>query len=103
MRQAALGEAKQEEKKDQRRRVHEVGLLIPSTFDFYLIMKLRLQDQQVPSLVDWLKIDGEEGEDTSREGIGGALAIPRGSVTMDISMRDPNHTRSHLSPRHTPP
>ena len=73
---------------------------------FYLT-KLRHQDQPVPSQADWSRIDEveeeevevvEEVEDTTREETGGVLAIPRGSVTMDISMRDPNHTQSPLSP-----
>jgi hypothetical protein len=67
---------------------------------------MRHQDQPVPSQADWSRIDGveevEEVEDTTREETGGVLAIPRGSVTMDISMRDPNHTQSPLSPPPTP-
>ena len=101
MRQAALGEVKHEEKKDQRRRVHEVSSCYLKYFWF--TMEIRHQDLQVRSQADWLRIDAEE-EDIIREATGGVLAtIPRGSVTMDISMRDPSHTQSPLSLLHTPP
>ena len=73
-----------------------------ATLFFFYLMKLRHQDQQVQSQADWLRIDGVV-EDTTREGTEGVLAIPRGSVTMDISTRDPNHTQSPLFPRPTLP
>ena len=69
-------------------------------------MEIRHQDLQVQSQANWLRIDAEEEEeeDIIREETGGVLAtIPRGSVTMDISMRDPSHTQSPRSLLHTPP
>ena len=70
-------------------------------------MKIRHQDLQVLSQADWWRIDAveeEEVEDIIKEEIGGVLeTVPRGSVTMGISMRDPSHTQSPLSLLHTPP
>ena len=74
----------------------------PQHLGFYPI-KLRHHDRQAPSQADWLRIVRVEGEETTREAIGGVLAIPRDSVTMDISVRDPNHTQSLPSLLLTPP
>ena len=73
MRQATLSEGQHGEKKDERRRVHEVRV----SHLCFLQRNFRCQDQQVQNQAGWLRIDGVE-VDTIREATVGVLEIPKG-------------------------
>ena len=73
MRQATLSEGQHGEKKDERRRVHEVRV----SHLCFLQRNFRWQDQQVQNQAGWLRIDGVE-VDTIREATVEVLEIPKG-------------------------
>ena len=104
MHKATLSEAHRE-KKEQRRKVQEVGFSCSCCWLVFLQFKYRRRVLPVLSQVELLKTDAVEvGEVTnraSREEIGGVLAIPtRDLVTTGISARDPILTQN---PRSLPP